>query len=73
MFLFRRGPKDPLKNKWNHLSLEARRRWGLLTDEDIDQIDGDREVLIERVQQRYNIPPQNARQQVDEWVAKHNL
>jgi uncharacterized protein YjbJ (UPF0337 family) len=39
-----------------------------LTEEDLDVIAGQREVFIGRVQERYSISREEARQRIEEWL-----
>ena len=48
----------------------AQERWGKLTDDDIREIDGRREVLIGKLQTRYAISYENAERQVGDFEAK---
>jgi uncharacterized protein YjbJ (UPF0337 family) len=42
-------------------------KWGKLTDDDIDVINGQEEQLIGRIQERYGIAKEEAQRQVKEW------
>lgn len=53
---------DTLKGQWKQIKGEAKIRWGKLTDDDIDQIDGSVEKLEGKLQERYGW----TREQVDE-------
>ena len=44
---------DVLKGKWQQLKGEARIQWGRLTDDDLDQIQGNIEKLAGKLQERY--------------------
>jgi uncharacterized protein YjbJ (UPF0337 family) len=46
----------------------AKQRWGKLTDDDLDVIEGRREELIGRLQTRYGIAKEEAERQVKEWA-----
>lgn len=43
-------------------------RWGKLTDDDIDVINGQRDQLIGVVQERYGMAKEEAQRQVDDWM-----
>jgi uncharacterized protein YjbJ (UPF0337 family) len=73
MFKFGRGKQDPFKSKWQVLTLEVRKRWGMLTDDDIDQIGGDRAILADRLRARYGLTAEQAEQQISEWADRLNL
>jgi uncharacterized protein YjbJ (UPF0337 family) len=57
--------EDVLKGKWQQLKGEVQSRWGKLTDDDFDRIEGDREKLIGRVQERYGYAREDAKREVD--------
>jgi uncharacterized protein YjbJ (UPF0337 family) len=58
---------DVLKGKWQQLKGEAKVQWGKLTDDDLDQIEGNTEKLIGKVQERYGYARDRAEQEVDSW------
>jgi uncharacterized protein YjbJ (UPF0337 family) len=58
---------DQLQGKWKQLKGSAKERWGKLTDDDLDVIDGQSEQLIGKIQERYGIVREAAQKQVDEW------
>ncbi len=59
---------DILKGQWKQLRGRAKSAWGKLTDDELDQIDGDREVLIGKIQERYGYTRMQAEQEVDRWM-----
>jgi uncharacterized protein YjbJ (UPF0337 family) len=61
--------QDVLKGKWNQLKGNVRRQWGKLTDDDVDQIQGDSEVLLGRLQERYGRTKEEAQREIDNWLA----
>jgi uncharacterized protein YjbJ (UPF0337 family) len=54
-------------NSWSMLKSVVRKQWDRLTDEELDEIAGDRERLVGKVQERYDIPRDEAERQVREW------
>ena len=58
---------DQMKGKWKQLKGSVKTKWGKLTDDDLDVIDGQREQLIGRIQERYGIAKDEAQRQVDQW------
>ena len=58
---------DQLQGKWKQLKGSVKERWGKLTDDDLDVIDGQSDQLIGKIQERYGIARQEAQKQVDEW------
>jgi uncharacterized protein YjbJ (UPF0337 family) len=59
--------EDTLKGQWLQLKGNVRERWGKLTDDDLDQIQGKAEQLIGKVQERYGIARDAAKREVDTW------
>lgn len=57
-----------IQGNWKQLSGNARKQWGKLTDDDIAQINGDRDVLAGKIQDRYGITQAEAKKQVDAWA-----
>lgn len=59
---------DVLKGKWQQLKGNVRKQWGKLTDDDVDQIQGDSEILKGRIQERYGRTKDEAQREVDRWL-----
>ncbi len=59
---------NQIKGNWKQFRGEVQKQWGKLTNDDLDQIRGERDKLIGRIQQRYGQAKQDVERQVDEWV-----
>ncbi len=59
--------EDRIKGKWKQLTGKIKSRWGDLTDDDLQAAEGDREYLAGRVQERYGIAKDAAKNQVEEF------
>lgn len=59
---------DQMQGKWKQIKGSVKERWGKLTDDDLNVIDGQQEQLIGRIQERYGIAKDEAQQQVNEWL-----
>jgi uncharacterized protein YjbJ (UPF0337 family) len=57
-----------LEAKWKQLRGKAKQKWGDLTDDDLDRIEGRYEELVGLVQEKYNRTRQEAEQEVREFV-----
>ena len=60
---------DRLQGNWKQLMGEARKQWGKLTDNDWEQVAGNRDKLMGLVQERYGIQKDAAQKQVDDWYS----
>jgi len=58
---------DQLKGKWKQLKGAAKERWGKLTDDDLNIIDGQSDQLVGKIQERYGVAREAAEKQVAEW------
>lgn len=56
-----------LKGEWNQMKGSVKQKWGELTDDDMDQIEGSRDKLVGRVQERYGHSKDAAEREVDDW------
>ena len=63
--------EDTLKGKWHQIKGEVKSRWGQLTDDDLDRVEGDAEKLIGRVQERYGFARDDAKREVDAFIQRH--
>jgi uncharacterized protein YjbJ (UPF0337 family) len=59
--------RDTFKGQWMQLKGQLRRQWGKLTDDEVDQIQGNAEVLIGKLQERYGYSRQQAEQELERW------
>ncbi len=64
------GTNDRLKGMWNQFKGEVRTQWAKLTDDDMLYIEGQRDKLIGRIQERYGIAKDEAARQVDDFERK---
>ena len=58
---------DQISGQWKRMKGKAKVQWGKLTDDDLDVLDGQRDQLVGRVQERYGIAKEEAERQVDDW------
>jgi len=49
---------------------KIRQQWGKLTDDEVDQLQGNAEVLIGKIQERYGYERAKAEQEVDRWLSE---
>lgn len=58
---------DRIEGNWNTFKGQVQQRWGDLTNDDLDKINGKRTELVGRIQNRYGIARDEAERQVDDW------
>lgn len=59
---------DIVKGKWKQASGSAKAQWGKLTDDELTQIEGNRDKLVGKVQEKYGVAKEEAEKQVDDWA-----
>jgi len=55
------------KGNWTQLRGRVRMQWGKLTDDQLDVIEGRREVLLGKLQEAYGVTEEEADRQVRSW------
>jgi uncharacterized protein YjbJ (UPF0337 family) len=58
---------DQLTGQWKQVKGRAKQQWGKLTDDDLTRIEGNRDELIGRIQERYGYAREQAEREVDAW------
>lgn len=61
---------DMIAGNWKQLTGKVKEQWGKLTDDDLTVIEGKRDQLVGRVQERYGIAKEQAEEQVSAWERK---
>jgi uncharacterized protein YjbJ (UPF0337 family) len=59
--------QDIIKGKWSQLQGKLKKKWGKLTDDDVNRLEGHRDYLVGKVQERYGIARDKADTQVKEF------
>ena len=62
---------DQIQGQWKQFTGNVQTQWGKLTNDDMDVIEGDRERLAGRIQERYGIQKEEAEREIDEWLKRH--
>ena len=63
--------EDTIKGNWKQFKGNLKEQWGKLTDDDFDVIDGRREQLLGKLQERQGLGRKAAEQQITDWQARH--
>jgi len=61
---------DKVVGRWNQIKGDIRTRWGKLTNDDLEQVAGQRDKLVGKIQERYGIAKEQANREIDEWADK---
>ena len=62
---------DQVAGQWKQAKGAIKEKWGKLTDDDLKVIEGNRDQLVGRIQERYGIAREEAQKQVEEWRRTH--
>ena len=57
-----------IEGNWKQFRGKAKTRWGQLTDDDLEGVDGRREELAGRIQARYGIEKGAAYREIEDWM-----
>ena len=60
--------QDVFAGQWKQMRGEVKKWWGDLTDDDLDRIEGERDKLIGRLQERYGYTKEEAQKNINEWT-----
>jgi uncharacterized protein YjbJ (UPF0337 family) len=58
---------DEVSGKWNQFKGSVKERWGKLTDDDLQAIDGKRDRLVGKIQERSGIAREKAEEPINQW------
>lgn len=60
---------DILEGKWKQLKGRVQEQWGELTNDEVDQIQGKRDVLVGKLQEKYGYTRDEAEREVNDFLA----
>jgi uncharacterized protein YjbJ (UPF0337 family) len=58
---------DRIEGNWKQAKGKVKEQWGKLTDDDIAFVNGKRDQLAGRIQERYGIGKDEAERQLSDW------
>jgi uncharacterized protein YjbJ (UPF0337 family) len=58
---------DRIEGSWKQLKGQAKEKWGKLTDDDLDVVEGKRDQLLGLVQKKYGLAKEEAEKQLEEF------
>lgn len=59
--------KDIFEGKWEQFKGEVQKKWGKLTNDDLDVINGNRKKLAGKIQEKYGVTKEEAEKQVEAY------
>jgi uncharacterized protein YjbJ (UPF0337 family) len=63
--------KDEASGNWKQFKGKVKEKWGKLTDDDMTVIEGKRDQLVGKIQERYGYAKDQAEREVKDWEG-HN-
>ncbi|HHU8885574.1 TPA: CsbD family protein [Escherichia coli] len=64
--------KDEASGNWKQFKGKVKEQWGKLTDDDMTIIEGKRDQLVGKIQERYGYQKDQAEKEVDSWEKRHD-
>ena len=62
---------DTFQGNWKQMMGKIKVQWGKLTDDDLDVIDGHRDILAGKLQEHYGLAKDEALAQIKAWEDTH--
>lgn len=59
---------DQITGNWKEMKGKVRAKWAKLTDDDLENVSGKKDVLLGRLQQRYGYHKERAERELDEFL-----
>jgi len=61
---------DRVAGNWKQFVGQVKQQWGDLTDDEIMQLNGKRDELAGKIQERYGVAREEANRQIDDWASR---
>ena len=59
--------RDTIEGQWTQVKGKVKQQWAKLTDDDLTRIEGRRDVLVGKIQERYGIAQDEAERQLKQF------
>ena len=59
---------DQIAGSWKEMKGRAKEKWGELTNDDLDVIEGKRDQMVGLLQRKYGYAKEKAEQEIDSWT-----
>nr|WP_024965994.1 CsbD family protein [Pantoea sp. IMH] len=63
---------DEAGGNWKQLKGKVKEQWGKLTDDDMTVVEGKRDQLVGKIQERYGYAKDQAEKEVSDWESTNN-
>ncbi|MCU5772631.1 CsbD family protein [Erwiniaceae bacterium BAC15a-03b] len=63
---------DQASGNWKQFKGKVKEKWGDLTDDDLTVIEGKREQLVGKIQERYGYAKEEAEKEVKDWETQNS-
>lgn len=63
--------KDEASGNWKQFKGKMKQKWGKLTDDDMQVIEGKRDQLVGKIQERYGSTKDEAEREVTDWEGQN--
>jgi len=63
--------QQQVSGNWKQFKGKMQEQWGKLTDDDFDVIEGKRDQLLGRIQERQGVAKEAAEKQLSEWEKRN--
>lgn len=58
---------DTIKGNWKQFKGKVREKWGQLTDDEVEQISGQKDQLVGKLQEKYGYAKDQAEREADDF------
>ncbi len=59
--------ENTIKGNWKQVKGQIQKKWGDLTDDELDQIDGNRKILVGKIQEKYGKAQDEVEREIKEF------
>lgn len=61
---------EQIEGNWKQFKGEAQKKWGQLTNDDFDEVAGERQKLSGKIQENYGKSKEEAEREIDDWLSR---
>lgn len=58
--------RDTIEGSWKEMKGRVKARWGKLTDDELDQVEGNYDILLGKIQKAYGLSREEAERDLSE-------